>query len=79
MELNRNLLKNYFLEKKAVIAAYIFGSSVSGKGMKKDIDIAILLDEKFIEERIKIQTDIYCELEKTGTVLVLNEDLLFDK
>ncbi|GCC09994.1 nucleotidyltransferase domain protein [archaeon] len=46
-------LKKYFRGNKEIEAAYIFGSTMLGKtNALSDIDIAILIDRKKLEERL---------------------------
>ena len=56
-------IKNYFKDRKEVIAVYLFGSYASGKvGQASDIDIGILLDEDKRDHGREIMTDCVVEL-----------------
>lgn len=48
-------MKEYFSKHRGVAAAYIFGSTVSGRGWKKapDIDVAVLFDNSMRETLIE--------------------------
>lgn len=64
-------LHNYFSGKKEIIAVYMFGSAITGKKIKKDIDIAILVNDKSADDTIKIQTEIFNKL----TLLLNRKDI----
>ena len=48
IELLKEKIKNYFKNKKGIIAVYLFGSQATGKEhLSSDIDIGILLDRNY--------------------------------
>jgi len=43
---NISKIKNYLAENPDIVAAYLFGSAVSGEQIVNDLDILVLLDQK---------------------------------
>ena len=72
-------LKEYFEKRKDVLLAYLFGSSVQNVESAKDIDVAVLLDERRIKKDsfdvgIEIWLDLIPLLERSDIdVVVLND------
>lgn len=64
-ELDLALLRKYFTDKDEIIVAYLFGSAVTGKeGLKKDIDIAVLVNDESAERYTETYSEIYFDLIK---------------
>jgi predicted nucleotidyltransferase len=55
-------LKEYFKKRKGVLLAYLFGSSARGMESAKDIDIAVLFEEKRVKDSLKAHTEIVSDL-----------------
>lgn len=78
-EINLVSLQKYFMDKNEVIVAYLFGSAVTGKeGLKKDIDIAVLVNDESAKRYIEIYSEIYFDLIKLLNrenidVVIINE------
>ncbi len=69
------LLKKYFEKEKSIILAFLFGSFAKGLEMKEsDIDIAVYLEEKSQESKIKVK--IRRILERDIDFILLNEKRL---
>jgi len=72
-------LKLAFLKDKDIIFAYLFGSAVSQKGfnLKSDVDIAVFLDEKRVqdnfEKRLKLMGATEKAISKETEVVILND------
>ncbi|MEO0115204.1 MAG: nucleotidyltransferase domain-containing protein [candidate division WOR-3 bacterium] len=70
-------LTDYFAHRPEIIAAYIFGSLITGKVRKgSDIDIALICQENLIKNqltyRIAIITDLMSLLKRKVDVVILN-------
>lgn len=59
-------IKEYLRKEDGVLAAYIFGSSINRKGVKRDLDIALLVEDEILEEAsiTQIITSFYLKLSK---------------
>ena len=70
-------LTNYFAKHSEIIAAYIFGSTITGKVRKgSDIDIGLICQENLIKNlltyRIEVITDLTSLLKRKVDVVILN-------
>ncbi len=48
-------IKNYLAENPAIVAAYLFGSAVSGERVVNDLDILVLLEQKANKHNIQLE------------------------
>jgi len=73
----KNTLRAYFSTKPEVLSVYVFGSSVTNRKRKNsDIDIALFLNEQYVEVplryRIEIATDLTELLRTDVDIVILN-------
>ena len=72
----KQVIVNYFKKYPEVISIYIFGSTVTSPDKKSnDIDIAILIKEKFKEKinTLDIMTELSSALNKDVDVVIMND------
>lgn len=71
-------IKNYLAENPDIIAAYLFGSAVSGERVVNDLDILVLLDQK--ANRLNIQLELISNLSRlTGLKADKIDVVIFDQ
>jgi len=70
-------IKNYLTENTDIVAAYLFGSAVSGERVMNDLDILVLLDQK--ANRLNIQLELVSNLSRlTGLKADKIDVVIFD-
>ena len=72
----KNEIINYFKEQPEIVTIYLFGSTVSSSNKKsKDIDIALLIKNKFKEniDSLSIMTDLSSILNKDVDIIIMND------
>lgn len=73
-----NKIKNYLAENPDIIAAYLFGSAVSGERVLNDLDILVLLEQK--SHRLNIQLKLVSNLSRlTGLKADKIDVVIFDQ
>jgi len=71
-------IKNYLAENSDIVAAYLFGSAVSGERVVNDLDILVLLDQK--ANRLNIQLELVSNLSRlTGLKSDKIDVVIFDQ
>jgi len=71
-------IKNYLTENTDIVAAYLFGSAVSGERVMNDLDILVLLDQK--ANRLNIQLELASNLSRlTGLKADKIDVVIFDQ
>jgi predicted nucleotidyltransferase len=71
-------IKNYLAENPDIVAAYLFGSAVSGERVVNDLDILVLLDQK--ANRLNIQLELVSNLSRlTGLKADKIDVVIFDQ
>ncbi|MEE8431239.1 MAG: nucleotidyltransferase domain-containing protein [Candidatus Desulfatibia sp.] len=71
-------IKNYLAENPDIIAAYLFGSAVSGERVLNDLDILVLLEQK--AHRLNIQLKLVSNLSRlTGLKADKIDVVIFDQ
>lgn len=71
-------IKNYLAENSDIVAAYLFGSAVSGERVVNDLDILVLLDQK--AHRLNIQLELISNLSRlTGLKADKIDVVIFDQ
>ncbi len=71
-------IKNYLTANHNIVAAYLFGSAVSGERVVNDLDILVLLDQK--ANRLNIQLELVSNLSRlTGLKADKIDVVIFDQ
>ena len=71
-------IKNHLAENPDIVAAYLFGSAVSGERVVNDLDILVLLDPK--ANRLNVQLELVSNLSRfTGLKADKIDVVIFDQ